>query len=470
MATNQKIELVKGGQKVDDVFVPKTPATAPVITPSSLEPTTAFNLPTPPVPTGQTALMADFEVQDEFTQALTDSKKTAETAKTNSLDAYIKQLQESKGLTQLTADEYAKDGGVDSITPELNDINDKIRKEQLALRRATERIEKVGGGLASGATAEISNLERDSFAKQADLSIIQMAAQGKYDSAKEIADRAVAAKLEQQNIYNETLKFAYEENKDLFTTAEQREFETLLGNRERKLTEEKERQTAIYDLALQAQADGAPTSVVQQMMKAKTREEAMGAGGSYIGALDRQMKQANIAQSYASIANINSQIADRQAQTNEMGTLNGKPQNVTQASANGYADRIAQANSSLSLLGNKFTGTLAIGGALPNWLQSGDRQAFEQAKNNFATAVLRRESGASIAPTEFATLEKTYFPMPGDDEQVLQQKEELRNTVINSFYREANVPRPVIAGDVIEADDGTKYRVGLDGETLEPIE
>jgi hypothetical protein len=460
MATNQKIELVKGGQKVDDVFVPKTPATAPVITPSSLEPTTAFNLPTPPVPTGQTALMADFEVQDEFTQALTDSKKTAETAKTNSLDAYIKQLQESKGLTQLTADEYAKDGGVDSITPELNDINDKIRKEQLALRRATERIEKVGGGLASGATAEIGNLERDSFAKQADLSIIQMAAQGKYDSAKEIADRAVSAKLEQQNIYNETLKFAYEENKDLFTTAEQREFETLLGNRERKLTEEKERQTAIYDLALQAQADGAPTSVVQQMMKAKTREEAMGAGGSYIGALDRQLKNAQI----------NSANRANQPSGNETGTLNGKPQNVTQASANGYADRIAQANSSLSLLGNKFTGTLAIGGALPNWLQSGDRQAFEQAKNNFATAVLRRESGASIAPTEFATLEKTYFPMPGDDEQVLEQKEELRNTVINSFYREANVPRPVIAGDVIEADDGTKYRVGLDGETLEPIE
>ena len=475
MASNTKVEMVKGGQKVDDVFVPKTPVspTPPVITPSSLEPVNGFNLPTPKVPTGQTSLMADFEVQDEFTQALTDSKKTAESAKTNSLDAYIKQLQESKGLTQLTADEYAKEGGVDSITPELNDINDKIRKEQLALRRATERIEKVGGGLASGATAEISNLERDSFAKQADLSIIQMAAQGKYDSAKEIADRAVSAKLEQQQIYNETLKFAYEENKDLFTTAEQREFDTLLGNRERKLTEEREKQTAIYDLALQAQQDGAPTAVVQQMMKAKTREEAMGAGGSYIGALDREAKRADIAQGWANIGLRQQEVdlsrermqAELAKTGNQYGTIDGKPQNATQALVNGYANRLLEAEQVLSVVNEQFAGNFSFGGMLPNQLQTAERQQFEQAKRNFINSVLRRESGAVISPEEFKNAEMQYFAQPGDTPEALTQKEANRNTVINNLYNEANVPRPVFAGDIIESN-GVQYQVADDGVTL----
>jgi len=147
------------------------------------------------------------------------------------------------------------------------------------------------------------------------------------------------------------------------------------------------------------------------------------------------------------------------------GTLNGKPQTISQSAANGYADRLTLANQSLNLLGDKFTGKFAIGGSLPNILQSGDRQSYEQAKRNFATAVLRRESGASIAPSEFETLEKTYFPVAGDGPDVLAQKTALRNTVINSFYREANVARPVVAGDLVE-QDGTVYKVADDNVTL----
>jgi len=275
-----------------------------VITPESMTTTPVINIPTPATPVQGTALAADLEVQaeDAFTQQQTAAKEAASTTKGSALDEYLKSLQSSQGLTGLTAQEYAAPGGVNAITPELNDINDKIRKEQLALRRATERIQKVGGGLEGGAAAEIGNLERESLAKQADLSVIQMAVQGRYDSAKEIADRAVSAKLEQQQIYNETLKFAYGEAKDLFTTAEQREFETLLGNRDRKIEEERTNAQSIYELGIQASADGAPTGVVERMLKAKTREEALALGGSYIGALDREAQRASIRASSASAA------------------------------------------------------------------------------------------------------------------------------------------------------------------------
>lgn len=60
---------------------------------------------------------------------------------------------------------------------------------------------------------------------------------------------------------------------------------------------------------------------------------------------------------------------------------------------------------------------------------------IRQAERNFLTAVLRRESGAVISPSEFATGEKQYFPRPGDDAKTLEQKRQNRQTVIDSFMK-----------------------------------
>lgn len=49
-------------------------------------------------------------------------------------------------------------------------------------------------------------------------------------------------------------------------------------------------------------------------------------------------------------------------------------------------------------------------------------QMFEQAQRDFINAVLRRESGATITPEEFANAEQQYFPQPGDSKEVLEQK------------------------------------------------
>lgn len=154
-------------------------------------------------------------------------------------------------------------------------------------------------------------------------------------------------------------------------------------------------------------------------------------------------------------------------QVNETGTISGKPQNASQSAANSYANRLAEANIAINNLGNQFTGKLS---QLPmfNFMKSSDRQVYEQAQKNFITAVLRRESGASIAPSEFDTAADVYFPQPGDSSEVVKQKAQTRNIVINNFYREANVLRPVMAGDIIESN-GKEYKVGLDGETLEEI-
>lgn len=50
------------------------------------------------------------------------------------------------------------------------------------------------------------------------------------------------------------------------------------------------------------------------------------------------------------------------------------------------------------------------------------QQRLEQAQRDFINAVLRRESGAVIADSEFANAAQQYFPQPGDSPAVVQQK------------------------------------------------
>lgn len=123
---------------------------------------------------------------------------------------------------------------------------------------------------------------------------------------------------------------------------------------------------------------------------------------------------------------------------------NGKPLTDAQATALGYANRIAQASQTLDTLGKQFAGANVqnvFGGYVPNILKSSDRQQYEQAQQNFVNAVLRKESGAAIAQSEFDNAKKQYFPQPGDSDAVIAQKKANRDLVYNNFLISAGSPK-----------------------------
>lgn len=249
----------------------------------------------PPPATGAEGLAGSIEsMQDSFLTDLTEKRKSAEKSNDQAYDLLFKNLLSGKGEAQLTDEAYKKD--VDPLEGELKKINNDILAEQVGLRRRIEKLDKNAEGLFGGALeGEKERVTRESLAKQADMSVIQMGIQGRFDSAKAIADRAIAVRLEKDKMRNEILKFNYEENKDLFTKAEQREFETKQGDRERLLQRKEDDLKTISDLSLSALESGAPPSVVAQMRAAKTPEEAIQLGGGYVGSLDRQLKVAQIA-------------------------------------------------------------------------------------------------------------------------------------------------------------------------------
>jgi hypothetical protein len=91
-------------------------------------------------------------------------------------------------------------------------------------------------------------------------------------------------------------------------------------------------------------------------------------------------------------------------------------------------------------LGDKLEGMSgSIFNALPQILGglSPEQQQVAQARINFITAVLRKESGASISPSEFTTAEKNYFPKPGDDATVVAQKQKARDLAIKTMEMQA---------------------------------
>ncbi len=62
-------------------------------------------------------------------------------------------------------------------------------------------------------------------------------------------------------------------------------------------------------------------------------------------------------------------------------------------------------------------------------------QKVAQAQRDFVNAVLRKESGAAIAQSEFDNARKQYFPQPGDSAAVIAQKKANRETAIKGLAK-----------------------------------
>ena len=115
-------------------------------------------------------------------------------------------------------------------------------------------------------------------------------------------------------------------------------------------------------------------------------------------------------------------------------SVTGKPLSQPEILSQTFANRLSEADLVISALENNFTGKLSnLGKYLPDFMKSEDRKRIEQAERNFINAVLRKESGAAISPTEFDSAELQYFPQPGDTIEVIKQKKQNRQTVIDGM-------------------------------------
>jgi len=108
--------------------------------------------------------------------------------------------------------------------------------------------------------------------------------------------------------------------------------------------------------------------------------------------------------------------------------------NVSESGATMYAGRMRKAENTLKLVEREGTDFMQkIFSNVPfagNYLTSTEFKSYDQARTNFVNAVLRRESGAVIADSEFENANQQYFPQPGDPQEIIDQKRENRELVI----------------------------------------
>lgn len=108
---------------------------------------------------------------------------------------------------------------------------------------------------------------------------------------------------------------------------------------------------------------------------------------------------------------------------------------VDAAKNTGFLIRMNDANSVLNDLEGQGTEFVQqnlekVPLGLGNYGRSPDFQKYDQARRDFVNAVLRRESGAVIADSEFENANKQYFPVPGDSPEVIEQKRRNRINAI----------------------------------------
>jgi hypothetical protein len=111
-----------------------------------------------------------------------------------------------------------------------------------------------------------------------------------------------------------------------------------------------------------------------------------------------------------------------------------------QYAAAGFANRAMEAESLLGQMtenGFKAPEWRPLDRFRPEAALPQEVKKYNQIKNNFVSAVLRDESGASISKEERAEAERMYFPQEGDGDEVLAQKAQARADAVASLRAEA---------------------------------
>lgn len=126
--------------------------------------------------------------------------------------------------------------------------------------------------------------------------------------------------------------------------------------------------------------------------------------------------------------------------------LSGKPPTEGQAVAAGFADRMTAAEKIMQNVGEKgdagYKSSIAgsvpfVGNTVQRWFSDEAQQKVKQAQDDWIRAKLRKESGAVIGADEMESERQTYFPMPGEESALRDQKRQARELAQKGMVRMA---------------------------------
>jgi hypothetical protein len=448
------------------IFTTGGVATMPtnVITPQSLAPQPQINLNTPeefqnqpPTIDGDIAFFNQLQNQQTQAQQLLQAQQSG---KNTEIENLMKTLG-GQGQEQLSLEQQI----VNPLQSQITDIMGQFGVKQAEYQNLLQQYEKAKTNIEAGAGAkglttsavmgQQGAIDRakasDLNVRASEMGILQaqaLALQGKADLAQKQIDRAVDLKYKSVENELKIKQFQLDQIKENLTAEEKKKYDAqqyALKKEEARVAEQKATESAIQKMLL----DATPNAPADIISNAKTIAEKGGStlevaqalgkyGGDY---LKTELLKAQIQTEKAQASNYYASANKTKAETGLLGTDGGKPPTAAQATASGYASRVVQAKDIIDVNTDKLS-KLSVASylaqrKLPNYLQSPLVQQQLQAERNFVNAVLRRESGAAIADSEFASATKQYFPMPGDSAEVLAQKKLNRDLTSMNLINES---------------------------------
>lgn len=346
--TDQKIELVKGGRRVDNVFQPNTPTASPTLSPLSA-PTPTFSMSVPDqIPSSALSTPATYndvlakarnaQQSQQFSQQLgteydalvgrinsplaatpfqnpeaflNDLLLRRPTATENALNTA--QSAQSQNYRQFGADYEAtrenarEEFDVTGLTSALQETKTRIGERTKKYREELRALEvnasqnAVARPFVEDAKAKLT---ADATAELADLAIIESAQTGNLDLANQQIDRLLQEKLQSFEFENAAIEAEISRLQALDTKEGERRSEQLqiaLQERNRLVTQSLEDEKEKRSYMVQAASNGADQGTLDAIRNATTPGEAAVLAGPWIGRLDRQMHQAQLANIYDQI-------------------------------------------------------------------------------------------------------------------------------------------------------------------------
>lgn len=279
--------------------LPNTTATIPPVNPPDLQGTLPIKIPEQP----QTDLNA---LVNSFTTQAADSTQK-ETDQVDVIGNLLGQL-EGQNAEQAALENQV---GRPQLDKDLLELTNKARQQTTEFNQAYLNAEGKQQTRAETTVAQ-QNLQRQRAIDVMITNSLIAAKQGQIEYANSIVDRAIKAKYEPLKARIETQKFLLEGLKT--KAAEDRK--NKLNLQMKALEKQEEEDKLIQSMIIEAANAGAPLSLIEKAKSAGSAEGVASLVGKYSASyLDRQLKQAQLANIYSTIAERNKTIEDSKKTT-----------------------------------------------------------------------------------------------------------------------------------------------------------
>jgi hypothetical protein len=285
---------------------------APAITPQGLQPSPSLQVPPTPVstaiPSARGAMEAGAEqATSAFENYLISQREQAKERVTASEKSLREKAAELLGIPQQQAT-LEQEADIEGKLQEQKEAraarianNNLLIQEQRALAKQIEAIRENPTGMsASAMQSEIDRVSRESLSKQADISLMGLTLEARFEnatfdltSAQSLIKHKISLLTEPIKTQLEFQKFFLERNYDLLDKSEKAIMDKLIADNKAKLDKTENDLKTANNYLLKAGEGGAPPSVFQAIQEAINQgryDEARNLAAPYLVKKERDKK------------------------------------------------------------------------------------------------------------------------------------------------------------------------------------